>query len=78
MPDLGGHSSVPLFYEMFSSVESVCFDFTFVNDLFDPGEILLITPLQLFPSLTGPGFENGGDAPQAERTFCADSSLPRR
>jgi hypothetical protein len=29
----------------FSSVDTVCFDFTFVNDLLDPGEILLITPL---------------------------------
>lgn len=62
-------------HEKFSSVESVCFDMTFVNDLFDPGEILLITPLQLFPSLTGGGIENIGDAPQAERTSCLDSSF---
>ena len=59
----------------FSSVDRVCFDFTFVNDLLDPGEFLRITPLQLFPSLTGPGFENVGSTPMAERTLCLDSAF---
>ena len=58
----------------FSSVDSVCFDFTFVNDLLDPGEFLRITPLKLFPSLGGFGIQNVGSTPQAERTVCVDSS----
>jgi hypothetical protein len=59
----------------FSSVDSVCFDFKFVNDLLDPGESLAITPLQLFPSLTGPASENVGSTPEAERTLCLDSAF---
>jgi hypothetical protein len=54
----------------FASVESVCFAFTFKNDLLDPGEFLRVTPLSLFPSLGGPAFFNFGSEPQATRTFC--------
>jgi hypothetical protein len=54
----------------FASVESVCFDFTFTNDLLDPGELLRVTPLALFPSLGGPAFSNAGTEPQATRTLC--------
>lgn len=59
----------------FSSVDSVCFDFTFEGDLLDPGEILRVTPLELFPSLGGPGFGNGGAEPVAQRTLCVESSV---
>jgi hypothetical protein len=59
----------------FSSVDSVCFDFTFQNDLLDPGEIVLITPLQLFPSLTGGGFEDVGPGSLSERLFCYESAF---
>jgi hypothetical protein len=55
----------------FSSVESVCFDFVFVNDLLDPGDLLLITPLAM-PSV-GFGFVNLGVTSQAERTVCVVS-----
>jgi hypothetical protein len=55
-------------HEKFLSVNSVCFEFTFENDLLDPGDFLRITPLELFP--VGPGFENGGSTPQATRTLC--------
>jgi hypothetical protein len=57
-------------HEKFSSVDSVCFEFTFENDLLDPGDFLQISPLALGPPHSGPGFENGGDAPQATRTLC--------
>ena len=57
----------------FSSVESVCFAFTFNNDLLDPGDVLRITPLELFPSLNGFA-TGGGSSPQSERTICVDSS----
>jgi hypothetical protein len=60
----------------FSSIESVCFQFTFAGDLLDPGELLRITPLRLLPSEAGPGIQNVGSAPQAERTLCIDSSSP--
>ena len=58
----------------FSSIDSVCFQFTFAGDLLDPGELLRITPLQLLPSEAGPGIQNVSSAPQAERTLCIDSS----
>jgi hypothetical protein len=54
----------------FSSVDSVCFDFTFKDDLLDPGELLRVTPLAVFPSLGGPAFFNAGAEPQATRSFC--------
>jgi len=57
-------------HEKFSSVDSVCFEFTFENDLLDPGDFLTISPLELFPPPTGPGFENVGSEPQATRTLC--------
>jgi hypothetical protein len=59
----------------FASVDSVCFDFVFVGDLLDPGEILRVTPLQLLPSLSGPGFRNVGAEPLTERELCLDSSI---
>jgi hypothetical protein len=59
----------------FSSVDGVCFDFTFTSDLLDPGEILLITPLQLWPSLSGPGFEDIGLTSQGERELCLESAF---
>jgi hypothetical protein len=55
-------------HEKFALVESVCFDFVFVNDLLDPGELLLIRPLAM-PSV-GFGFVNLGLTSQAERTVC--------
>jgi hypothetical protein len=61
-------------HEMFSSVEMVCFELTFVNDLLDPGEILQITPLQVYPSLSGFGFMNGGTTSESTRTVCVASS----
>src|SRR5256885_327290 len=61
-------------HQRFLSVEIVCFEFTFVNDLLDPGELLRITPLQLYPSLNGFGFEDVGPAPQSARTVCVTSS----
>jgi hypothetical protein len=57
-------------HSRFASVESVCFAFTFRNDLLDPGELLRVTPLALFPSMGGPAFSNAGTAPQATRTLC--------
>ena len=57
-------------HERMTSVDNVCLTFTFVNDLLDPGETVVITPLQLFPSLGGFGFENPGPSAQAQRTIC--------
>jgi hypothetical protein len=57
-------------HEKFLSVNSVCFEFTFENDLLDPGDFLRITPLEFYPPNSGPGFENGGSTPQATRTLC--------
>ena len=59
----------------FSSVDSVCFDFTFTGDLLDPGEIVLVTPLQVFRSLAGPAVENVGLTSEGERTLCMESAL---
>jgi hypothetical protein len=59
----------------FASVESVCFAFTFTDDLLDPGDELVITPLRALPSLTGPAFFNPGTTPEAERTLCLTSAL---
>jgi hypothetical protein len=58
----------------FTSVDTVCFDFTFVNDLLDPGETVVIAPLRLLPLMTGPGFSNPGTSSQATRTLCLDSA----
>ena len=63
-------------HQRFSSVDSVCFYFTFVNDLIDPGENLSITPLQLYPSLSGFGFINIGLTPEAERALCVVGNYP--
>jgi len=59
----------------FSAVDMVCFDFTFANDLLDPGETLLITPLEVLPPLGGPGFSNVGTTSQAQRTLCLTSTF---
>src|ERR1700682_716663 len=57
-------------HQKFVSVDSVCFAFTFSNDLLDPGDGLRITPLDLLPPLSGPGFFNPGPSSQATRTLC--------
>ena len=54
----------------FVSIDGVCFQFTFSGDLFDGGDFLRVTPLNLLPSLSGPGVFNPGPAPQAVRTLC--------
>jgi hypothetical protein len=59
----------------FSSVQTVCFQFTFVNDLLDPGETLRITPLDALPSTNGPGFQNVGTTSQTQRVLCLDSAF---
>jgi len=60
--------------QRFSSVDTVCFDFTFQRDLLDPADTLAITPLEVGASLSGPGFMNVGAAPQSQRTLCIPSS----
>jgi hypothetical protein len=59
----------------FSSVDSVCFQFTFVNDLLDPGELLRITPLDALPAESGPGFQNVGTASLTQRQLCLQSAF---
>jgi hypothetical protein len=59
----------------FSSVDSVCFQFTFVNDLLDPGDLLRITPLDALPPESGPGFQNGGSTSQTQRLLCLTSAF---
>ena len=59
----------------FSSVDSVCFQFTFVNDLLDPGELLRITPLGALPPESGPGFQNVGSTSQTQRLLCLQSAF---
>ena len=63
------------FHSSFASIDAVCFGFTFQGDLLDPGDTLLITPLNLLPSLSGPGFLNGGTEPQSTRTLCLDNAF---
>ena len=58
------------FGTQFASIESVCFEFTFQGDLLDPGDFVRLTPLNLLPSMTGPGFFNPGPASQSDRTLC--------
>ena len=60
-------------HQRFSSVDSVCLDFTFANDPLDPGEQMVITPLELGPSLTGGGFTNIEPGAQSERVLCTES-----
>ena len=58
------------FGTQFASIESVCFEFTFQGDLLDPGDFLRLTPMNLLPSMTGPGFSNPGLESQSDRTLC--------
>jgi hypothetical protein len=58
------------FHSSFASIDAVCFNFTFTGDLLDSGDFLVVTPLELLPSLTGPGFFNPGLEPQSTRTLC--------
>jgi hypothetical protein len=57
-------------HHKFSSVDSVCFEFTFENDLLDQGDFLQIIPLELSSDHPISGFQNLGPAPQATRTLC--------
>jgi hypothetical protein len=59
----------------FSSVDRVCFTFTFEGDLLDPGETLLISPLNAVSSVSGPGFSNRGTSSEAERTLCLEAAF---
>jgi hypothetical protein len=54
----------------FVSIDGICFQFTFSGDLLDGGDFFRVTPLNLLPSLNGPGAENPGSASQDVRTLC--------
>jgi hypothetical protein len=56
--------------QTYDSIDSVCFDFTFSPDTFDPGEVLRVTPLSAFPSLGGPAISNPSGTWQAVRSLC--------
>jgi hypothetical protein len=56
--------------QTYDSIDSVCFDFTFSPDTFDPGEVLRVTPLGAFPSLGGPAISNLGSTWQGVRSLC--------
>jgi hypothetical protein len=54
-------------FQHFSTIDSLCFQFSFQDDLLDAGEELI---LDLGPSLGGFGFSNIGTEPQAARLIC--------
>src|SRR3989442_2303795 len=56
----------------FSSIQMICFDFVFTQDLLDPGDLLTIYSDQFLPYGTsgGFGFENVFNVPQQQRTLC--------
>lgn len=53
----------------FASIDLVCFHFKFEGDLFEADETLIITPLNIWASMSGWGFIGAG-APLAERSSC--------
>lgn len=55
----------------FSSIEQVCFDFHFQDDLLDPGEELFFGP---FIRGSGFGFVNVSPNPMSDRTSCITSA----
>ena len=59
----------------FTSIDMICFQFTFQDDLLDFGDELSITPLNLLPSMDGGGFLNVSGPPQSGRTIC-DPNAP--
>jgi hypothetical protein len=54
----------------FASISSVCLDFTFENDLLDPGDLLLVRFIDQGREIDAGGFFNPTTSPQGARTFC--------
>ena len=60
----------------FASITRVCFRFTFIGDLLDPGDHMTVEPVTVG---NGPGFENGGSGPESARSICVippDINIP--
>jgi hypothetical protein len=60
----------------FASISSVCLDFTFENDLLDPGDFLLVRFIDQGRVIDGGGFFNPTTSPQGARTFCYTPDFP--